>query len=651
MKFKNIRLLAVCTLALAGVSCNPDAIEEAVVHVKDVTVSPLTKSLYEGETFRLEAKVVPADAKDPTVEWTTNNDKVAVVDAQGLVTALAAGSASITATSRDGGHSARCRITVLAPVDPTVHVEGVSLDKSSATLQVGETLVLTATLHPADAEDKVLTWSSSETSVATVSDGTVAGVAAGTAVITVTTHEGGFTAQCTVKVKDPSQQEERWTDTGAEVPVYPTYKTVSNLADFPRIDIRTASGRPVQSKTEYEDGTISFKDPKQMYSEVTELNDLKMRIRGRGNTTWEGEWGNKNPYRIKLDEHTRLFGMKGDKDWILLSDKLDPSMMRTAVALRISRLVSMPWTPKFRMAEVYLNGNYAGLYYLVEQKEADRENKIPITVAAPGETSTGGYLLELDNKYDEDAYFWSATFGKVVKYKEPDPNDDDASKRMTQAQKTYITDYFNTVERKLANREFTGEDSYKDYIEMDSWIQNFFVHEISMNIDGNMRLSTYFAKDGDTKLFMPFVWDFDRAFGNASYQVGDFDLPQAWPYGWFVRIRGGYPDAEAWSQTRGKTPSWYQYMFEDPEFVERVKELWALYKPRLDRIPEFIDKMLEYNKVALKHNDTKFYNNYESKVKQLRSDYIKRIKWLDEQMESLHAQQYNPATGRFEDLL
>ena len=651
MTFKNIRLMAAFTLAFAGVSCNPDAIEEAVVHVKDISVSPETKTLYEGETFRIGLRVNPADAKDSRVEWATDNDKVAVVDAQGIVTALAEGNAGITVTSLDGRHSARCRITVLPPVDPAIHVQGVSMDKTSAILQVGTTLVLTAVLDPADADDRVLTWSSSEPSVASVSDGTVTGVAAGTAVITVTTHEGGFTAQCSVRVKDPSQQEERWKDTGAEVPVYPSYKVVSNLADFPRIDITTLSGKPVRSKTEYEEGTISFSDPKQMYSEVTELKDLKMRIRGRGNTTWEGQWGSKNPYRIKLDEHTRLFGMNGDKDWILLSDKLDPTMMRTAVALRISRLVSMPWTPKFRMAEVYLNGNYAGLYYLVEQKEADRENKVPITVAAPGETATGGYLLELDNKYDDDAYFWSATFGKAVKYKEPDPNDNDRDKRMTQAQKTYITNYFNTVERKLANREFTGEDSYKAYIEMDSWIQNFFVHEISMNIDGNMRLSTYFAKDGDTKLFMPFVWDFDRAFGNASYQVGDFDLPQAWPYGWFVRIRGGYPDGESWNPDRGRTPSWYQYLFEDPEFVGRVKELWALYKPRLDLIPEFIDKMLQYNKPALKHNDTKFNNSYEARIKQLRSDYVKRLKWLDAEIDNLHAQRYNPETGAFEDLL
>ena len=558
LKHRHILKWLLGTLAFAGVSCQPDVIEQVTVPVTAVTVNPASLILQEGMSYRLEATVVPADATEPGLDWSSSDDRVATVDENGVVTAIAVGYANVIVKTRDGGKTAQCLVTV----------EG--------------------TTPPLDA---------------------------------------------------------RWADTGADLPAWPSYNTVSKLEDFPRIDIKTNSGQPVRSKDTYEKGTISFRDPKKMYSDVTELKELKMQIRGRGNTTWEGQWGAKNPYRIKLDEHTRLFGMKGDKDWILLSDRLDPTMMRTAVALRISRLVSMPWTPKFRMAEVYLNGKYAGLYYLVEQKEPDRENKIPITVVAAGETD-GGYLLELDDKEDSDAYFWSSTFGKKIKYKNPDPNDDDASERMTAAQKSFITNYFNKVERKLAAREFTGDDSYKAYVEMDSWIQNFFVHEVSMNIDGNMRLSTYFAKDSDTKLFIPFVWDFDRAFGNADYQVGDFALPQAWPYGWFVRIRGGYPD---WD-TRGKKPSWYQYMFEDPEFVDRVKELWTLYKPRLDMIPEFMDKMLEYDRLALQHNDTKFHNSYETRVRQLRDDYIKRIEWMDQNIRELKPQRYNQTTGTFQDL-
>jgi Bacterial surface proteins containing Ig-like domains len=555
---RHIRKWILGTLALAGVSCQPDVIEQVTVPVTAVTVNPASLILQEGMSWRLEATVIPADATEPGLDWSSSDDRVATVDENGVVTAVAVGYANVIVKTRDGGKTAQCLVTVEGTTPP------------------------------------------------------------------------------------PSA---RWADTGADLPAWPSYNAVSNLEDFPRIDIRTNSGQPVRSKDTYEKGTISFRDPKKMYSDVTELKDLKMQIRGRGNTTWEGQWGAKNPYRIKLDEHTKVFGMKGDKDWILLSDRLDPTMMRTAVALRISRLVSMPWTPKFRMAEVYLNGKYAGLYYLVEQKEPDRENKIPITVAAAGETD-GGYLLELDDKEDGDAYFWSSTFGKKIKYKNPDPNDDDASERMTAAQKSFITNYFNKVERKLAAREFTGDDSYKAYVEMDSWIQNFFVHEVSMNIDGNMRLSTYFAKDSDTKLFMPFVWDFDRAFGNADYQAGDFALTQTWPYGWFVRIRGGYPD---WD-TRGKKPSWYQYMFEDPEFVDRVKELWALYKPRLDMIPDFMDKMLEYDRLALQHNDTKFHNSCESRIRQLRDDYLKRLEWMDTNIKALKPQRYDQNTGTFQDL-
>ena len=451
---------------------------------------------------------------------------------------------------------------------------------------------------------------------------------------------------------EPEPLPSRWADTGAEVPAYPSYHAVTELKDFPRIDIVTDSRLPVQSKTDYEGGTISFRDPMKMYSDSVELKDLRMHIRGRGNTTWEGPGGAKNPYRIKLDEHVKPFGMKGDKDWILLSDRVDPSMMRTAVALRISRLVSMPWTPRFRMAEVYLNGKYAGLYYLVEHKEVDRENKVPITVARPGQTAEGGYLLELDNKWDEDSWFRTDYFRKQVKYKDPDPLDPNPDKRMTEEQKSYIQNQFNQLELQLRNRVFEGEESYKEYIEMDSWIQNFLVHEVSMNIDGNMRLSTYFAKDADTKIFIPFVWDFDRAFGNAWYQVGDFDLPQGWPYGWFVRIRGGYPPGEeaGGGFPYGKRATYYQYLFEDPEFVERVKELWTLYKPRLDMIPEYIDKMLEYNRLALAHNEGKFHNGYELQVQALRRDYIARIEWLDTNIRDLQPQRYNEATGLFEDL-
>ena len=536
--------------------------------------------------------------------------------------------------------------------NPDIPVRGISVSPLQLTLEAGQSAWINLTVVPPDATDPSVTWKTDNAAVATVSDGTVQALLPGKASITAISNDGGFRATCFIIVPgsepEPTPQPEpqpqpdpgdRWADTGAEVPAYPSYKTVSKIDDFPTIYITTDDSQRVSSKTSYKGGTIRFIDPAQMYSDVTEVPAGKMQIRGRGNTTWEDYKWTKPSYRIKLDTHTKVFGMKGDKDWILLADHGDPTLLRTAVALRISRLVSMPWTPRYRMAEVYFNGSYDGLYYLVEHKEVDRDNKIPITPMADGQTD-GGFLIELDGKDDDDEYFRSQYFHKRIKFKDPD--------NPGTAQRQVIQDVFNQVEEKLQSRAFTGDDSYRAYIEMDSWIQNFLVHEIAMNIDGNMRLSTYFAKDKDTKLFMPMVWDFDRAFGGADYMKSDFDVPQVWPYGWFVRLRGGDPgyDNGYWY---GYRATWYQYMFEDPMFVARLQELWKLYKPRLDKIPEFIDKMLEYNDLAYKHNQEHFLlQDQSAAAASLRSDYIKRIAWLDENISSLKPQRYNADTGRYE---
>ena len=162
----------------------------------------------------------------------------------------------------------------------------------------------------------------------------------------------------------------------------------------------------------------------------------------------------------------------------------------------------------------------------MEDKEVDRENKIPITVVEPGQTD-GGYLLEIDNKSDYDRYFRTSTFEKKIKFKEPDFGDrytpDNSAD--AQAQMKYITDYVNEVERLLKARSFDPETGYQSMVDLYTFIGNYIVQELTMNVDGGMRLSTYFAKDKDTKLFMPLVWDFDLALGNCSYLQNDFNLP------------------------------------------------------------------------------------------------------------------------------
>ena len=169
-------------------------VEKKVIPVSGITLSHTSATLVEGESLTLSATVTPADATDKTVTWSSSNTAVATVDANGLVKAIAPGTAVITAKA--GDKSATCALTVEKKVIP---VGGISLSQTSATLVEGESLTLTATVTPADATDKTVTWSSSDETVATVdANGKVVAIAPGTAVITA--QAGDFTATCEIVV-------------------------------------------------------------------------------------------------------------------------------------------------------------------------------------------------------------------------------------------------------------------------------------------------------------------------------------------------------------------------------------------------------------------------------------------------------------------
>ena len=171
-------------------------VKPKVINVTGVSLDKTTLTLTEEETYSLTAIVAPANATDKSVTWSSSNTAVATVSDSGVVTAVKAGSATITVTTIDGGKKATCAVTV----NP-IHVAGVTLNKTSLALTIGETEMLTATVSPANAADKSVTWSSGNTSVATVSSsGLVTAKAVGTTTITVTTADGGKKATCSVTV-------------------------------------------------------------------------------------------------------------------------------------------------------------------------------------------------------------------------------------------------------------------------------------------------------------------------------------------------------------------------------------------------------------------------------------------------------------------
>ena len=181
-------------------------VEIPKVAVSGITLNNSTLSLTTGQNFTLQAMLSPSNATNKEVTWESSDAGVAAVSKDGVVTAKKAGKATIVAKAADeSGKYASCVVTV---TEAKKEVTGVTLNKSSLNLGVGGSEVLSATVLPADATNKQVTWLSSTPSVATVSQsGVVTGVKEGTTQISVITADGSKTAICSVTVSGQAQTE------------------------------------------------------------------------------------------------------------------------------------------------------------------------------------------------------------------------------------------------------------------------------------------------------------------------------------------------------------------------------------------------------------------------------------------------------------
>ncbi len=194
------------------------------IPVKGVTLDKTTLELTAGAAGQLTATFTPEDATDQTVTWSSSNSGVVTVDQNGTLKAVAAGTATITVKTTDGGYTATCKVTV-----KPVAVTEVLLDQSSVTMKVGDIFVLNATVQPENVSDKTITWSSSAPSVVKVENGKLTALAEGSA--TITAKCGEKSAFCTVTVQKAEVPAERVTldQTTLELTVNGTAKLTAKV--------------------------------------------------------------------------------------------------------------------------------------------------------------------------------------------------------------------------------------------------------------------------------------------------------------------------------------------------------------------------------------------------------------------------------------
>lgn len=276
--------------------------------------------------------------------------------------------------------------------------------------------------------------------------------------------------------------------------------------------INTNDNSDPVSKGVYKEGVMCIEETGASGTRL--LNPLKIKIAVRGNSTSVAP---KKPYNIKFLDNPdgtknkqQVLGMSSHHKWNLLANYYDKSLLRNAVALKFaSQLDGLDYTPDFRFCEVVLNGQYVGNYMITEKVEIAGNR---VNIKKDNGEGVYGYIIENDNRSPD---FQFDAGGQIFKMAFKDPDSDNLAKDADKSRLNYIK---NDIEQTWKN--IYASTTYNDvtkYIDIDSFIDYHIVQDFAMPVDGYFSsIEMYKNCEGDVKLHMGPVWDYDLAFGNSN---------------------------------------------------------------------------------------------------------------------------------------
>ena len=380
--------------------------------------------------------------------------------------------------------------------------------------------------------------------------------------------------------------------------------------------------------------------------ELNKSYNIGIEIRGSSSQFFEKKsygvetWDSNNE-----DIDTDLGGFPEEEDWILYGPFSDKSLIRNVLIFQLSNAIGM-YGSRTDFYELTINDKFLGTYVLMEKIKRDK-NRVNISKNLDDDIS-GGYIIKIDKPPDEgytSANSFSSKFdtrgsyvgASDIKFLYTYPK----SSEISNDQKNYIKNYINDFEEALLSSNFQDTElGYQKYIDIDSFVDFLILNEISKNIDA-YRISTFMHKDKNQKLKMGPIWDFNLGFGNVNYC--DAELESGWSYK-FNDVCGG----DNW-----KVPFWWNRLFEDPAFVSKLKNRWSDLRTNVlsdqnlqDRIDEITNFLIEHN--APRRNFDKWTiigkyvwpnnyigNNYGEEISYLKNWLEKRVKWMDEEINSI----------------
>jgi len=436
------------------------------------------------------------------------------------------------------------------------------------------------------------------------------------------------------------------------------------FSELPVLYINTENNAPIVSKEEYINATLTIQGNETYNSETTKLYNGLTEIRGRGNSTWGQP---KKPYRLKLDKKTDVFGMGKSKHWVLLANYMDESLQRNTLAYNLSGAMGMEQCSTV-FVDVVLNGDFVGNYQFCENIRIDDtrvdifdwegfcEDSAGVIADAEGMSKdltgdletymvenmgwitsgsfqfnnatyyisqypdievpsiNGGYLIELDEYYDEISKFKTAS-GQPIMFKSPEYLNTNAD--MMNFVKTYIQAFEDAVQADTYTSDYDGSTvHYSELFDFDALVDYWLINEIFFNEELNKK-STYMYKDIDGLMLMGPIWDMDWSSGGE----GQTYHTEQW--------------ATRYYSTNAQANSWYKYLIQDPYFFLKAQErYWEIRNAQVADMLDELDSNYELLKASAKANGERWGYRYDYKkyVDDLRNWFNAHLTWMDEQM-------------------
>lgn len=290
---------------------------------------------------------------------------------------------------------------------------------------------------------------------------------------------------------------------------------------------------------------------------VEDMNDLTLKIKGRGNSTWEYR---KKPMRLKFDKKTSICDFKKSKNYVLLANYLDNTHMKNVITFWLARKLQMEFTNSFLPVDVVMNGHDLGLYLMTE--------KIGTNSTSVDIDENTGILFELSSEFDENYKFRSEIYELPVMVKDPDFDElyeDDPSGLTPEQRLEMWRDDFNRAEKMAA------ENQVADAFDINAAVKYFLVNNFAANGDLVFPKSFYMYKENleeGTKYKLGPIWDFDVCYNLHHYVDGED----------YVRPADDY--------------LWANYLIND---IKKDEGFRALYKAEVENLAEnILPEMMEF---------------------------------------------------------